>query len=99
EQGRRDLERQAPEFLDARDTGDRLAGKPARRQGFDLNDFSSLQPPLSGPYEGCVVERERMADQDAGVAIRGLNPVVPEPARDIASRRMDAESRAVHAPL
>ena len=39
--------RQAPEFLDAEDAGDRLAGKAPRRQRLDGRDLGGIERPLA----------------------------------------------------
>src|SRR5260370_27123565 len=79
---RRDLERQAPEFLGAGNTGNRLAVKPPRSERFDPSHLGGLKASFSPNRDGGVVQPVRMADQNARVHICTVDATDPKAPRD-----------------
>src|SRR5260370_26689160 len=73
------LERQAPEFLGAGNTGNRLAAKPPRSERFDPSNLGGLKASFSRQREGAVVQPQRLARPKPPVEIWSRDSTVPNP--------------------
>ncbi len=85
------LERQSPEFLDARDAGHRFAREPARGQRLDAGDFGVTQRPLAVVHQARMVEPEHMADEQARIEIGAVDSARAKPCRKGPPHRCDAQ--------
>ncbi len=84
-------ERKAPEFFRADDPRDRLAIEAALRDRGDRGGFFLGETAVGLRRQRGMVERKRVADQDARVEIGRIEPGIAELPRKTASRGRDGE--------
>src|SRR5262249_52824327 len=89
----RDDEREAPELLAAENAGDRLAGDAPSREGPNPLGLLVADDSVGSRGEVCVVEPERVADEEARIELRRVESCFPERGRKRPARTRDGDNR------